>query len=91
MTNRNSGSLTPLLLSLLLVLVLFAALIFIGGPLYNVWQQALLGGQNFRRQNILGRLQFEAQAKKDSAQQLADAEVIRAKVLQKQTKSSATR
>jgi regulator of protease activity HflC (stomatin/prohibitin superfamily) len=59
--------------------VVVIALLFIGGPQYNVWQQSLqgkaeLGRAEYNRQVAV----LEAQAKKDSAQQLADAEIIRA-------------
>ena len=59
--------------------VVVIALLFIGGPQYNVWQQSLqgkaeLGRAEYNRQVAV----LEAQAKKDSAQHLADAEIIRA-------------
>jgi regulator of protease activity HflC (stomatin/prohibitin superfamily) len=54
-------------------------LIFVGGPLYNVWQQSLSGKAELNKAEYTRQVAvLEAQAKKDSAQQLADAEVIRA-------------
>lgn len=54
-------------------------LIFIGGPMYNVWQQSLAGKAELNKAEYTRQVAvLEAQAKKDSAQQLADAEVIRA-------------
>ena len=54
-------------------------LIFIGGPQYNVWQQSLSGKAELQKAEYTRQVAvLEAQAKKDSAQQLADAEIIRA-------------
>lgn len=54
-------------------------LIFIGGPQYNVWQQSLSGKAELQKAEYTRQVAvLEAQAKKDSAQQLAEAEVIRA-------------
>ena len=49
------------------------------GPLYNVWAQSLDGKAELQKAEYTRQVAvLEAQAKKDSAQQLADAEVIRA-------------
>ena len=49
------------------------------GPLYNVWAQSLQGKAELQKAEFTRQVAvLEAQAKKDSAQQLADAEVIRA-------------
>ena len=60
----------------------FASLIIINavvGPLYNVWAQSLQGKAELQKAEYTRQVAvLEAQAKKDSAQQLADAEVIRA-------------
>ena len=49
------------------------------GPLYNVWQQSLAGKAELQKAEYTRQVAvLEAQAKKDSAQQLADAEIIRA-------------
>jgi regulator of protease activity HflC (stomatin/prohibitin superfamily) len=62
--------------SILLSLVLINAVV---GPLYNVWQQSLAGKAELQKAEYTRQVAvLEAQAKKDSAQQLADAEIIRA-------------
>lgn len=49
------------------------------GPVYNVWAQSQRGKAELARAESNRQIAvLEAQAKKDSAQQLADAEVIRA-------------
>lgn len=49
------------------------------GPLYNVWAQSLDGKAELQKAEYTRQVAvLEAQAKKDSAQQLAEAEVIRA-------------
>jgi regulator of protease activity HflC (stomatin/prohibitin superfamily) len=59
--------------------VVIGGLIFIGGPQYNVWQQSLAGKAELQKAEYTRQVEvLEAQAKKDSAQQLADAEIIRA-------------
>jgi regulator of protease activity HflC (stomatin/prohibitin superfamily) len=59
--------------------VVVGGLIFIGGPQYNVWQQSLAGKAELQKAEYTRQVAvLEAQAKKDSAQQLADAEIIRA-------------
>jgi regulator of protease activity HflC (stomatin/prohibitin superfamily) len=62
--------------SILLSLVLINAVV---GPLYNVWAQSLQGKAELQKAEYTRQVAvLEAQAKKDSAKQLADAEVIRA-------------
>jgi regulator of protease activity HflC (stomatin/prohibitin superfamily) len=59
--------------------IVVGGLIFIGGPLYNVWQQSLAGKAELQKAEYTRQVAvLEAQAKKDSAQQLAEAEIIRA-------------
>ena len=59
--------------------VAIIGLIFVGGPLYNVWQQSLAGKAELQKAEYTRQVAvLEAQAKKDSAQQLAEAEIIRA-------------
>ena len=49
------------------------------GPIYNVWAQSLDGKAELQKAEYTRQVAvLEAQAKKDSAQQLAEAEVIRA-------------
>ena len=79
MTNRNSGFIDPAIALGLLGAGVFAAILFIGGPQYNVWQQSLAGKAELQKAEYTRQVAvLEAQAKKDSAQQLADAEIIRA-------------
>lgn len=59
--------------------IIFGVVLFIGGPQYNVWQQSLAGKAELQKAEYTRQVAvLEAQAKKDSAQQLAEAEVIRA-------------
>ena len=49
------------------------------GPIYGVWERGLRGKAQLQEAEYTRQVAvLEAQAKKDSAQQLADAEVIRA-------------
>jgi regulator of protease activity HflC (stomatin/prohibitin superfamily) len=62
--------------SFLVSLVIINAVV---GPIYNVWAQSLAGKAELQKAEYTRQVAvLEAQAKKDSAQQLADAEVIRA-------------
>ena len=62
--------------SFLVSLVIINAVV---GPLYNVWAQSLQGKAELQKAEYTRQVVvLEAQAKKDSAQQLADAEIIRA-------------
>lgn len=65
--------------SAVVVLALLAAAFLYGCPKYNVWQQGLQGQAELARaeQNRKIAVQ-EAEAKKESAKALADAEIIRA-------------
>jgi regulator of protease activity HflC (stomatin/prohibitin superfamily) len=60
----------------------FVSLIVISsvvGPMYNVWAQSLEGKAELQKAESTRQVAvLEAQAKKDSAQQLAEAEIIRA-------------
>jgi regulator of protease activity HflC (stomatin/prohibitin superfamily) len=79
MTNRNSGFIDPAVALIAVGVVVVGGLIFIGGPQYNVWQQSLAGKAELQKAEYTRQVAvLEAQAKKDSAQQLADAEIIRA-------------
>jgi len=76
---RNSSSIDPAVAWIALAVGVFATIVFIGGPQYNVWQQSLAGKAELQKAEYTRQVAvLEAQAKKDSAQQLADAEVIRA-------------
>ena len=79
MTNRNSGFIDSGVALIAVGAVVIGGLIFIGGPQYNVWQQSLAGKAELQKAEYTRQVAvLEAQAKKDSAQQLADAEIIRA-------------
>ena len=66
-------------LSVVAVIALLICMIFFGYPQYKVWQQRLAGQAELARaeQNRKIAIQ-EAEAKKESARALAEAEVIRA-------------
>jgi regulator of protease activity HflC (stomatin/prohibitin superfamily) len=54
------------------------------GPIYRVWEQSQTGRAELARAESNRQIAvLEAQAKKDSAQQLADAEIIRAQGVSK--------
>jgi uncharacterized protein (UPF0297 family) len=79
MTNRNSGFIDPIIALSAIGIVAVVGLVFIGGPQYNVWSQSLAGKAELQKAEYTRQVAvLEAQAKKDSAQQLADAEIIRA-------------
>jgi regulator of protease activity HflC (stomatin/prohibitin superfamily) len=72
-TMRNAGIIG---VSFILSLFIINAVV---GPIYNVWAQSLQGKAELQKAEYTRQVAvLEAQAKKDSAQQLADAEVIRA-------------
>ena len=76
---QQNGFIDPAAVLLVGGVVLIGGLIFIGGPQYNVWQQSLAGKAELQKAEYTRQVAvLEAQAKKDSAQQLADAEIIRA-------------
>jgi regulator of protease activity HflC (stomatin/prohibitin superfamily) len=78
MKNQN-GFIDPTAVVAVVGLIALIGLIFVGGPMYNVWQQSLAGKAELNKAEYTRQVAvLEAQAKKDSAQQLADAEVIRA-------------
>jgi regulator of protease activity HflC (stomatin/prohibitin superfamily) len=78
MTKQN-GFIDPIIVIGGLGAIAVLGLLFIGGPQYNVWQQSLAGKAELQKAEFTRQVAvLEAQAKKDSAQQLADAEIIRA-------------
>ena len=78
MTKQN-GFIDPGVAVISAIVVIGAVTLFVGGPVYNVWQQGLAGRAELQKAEYTRQVAvLEAQAKKDSAQQLADAEVIRA-------------
>ena len=76
---QQNGFIDPAVAAIAVGVVVIGGLIFIGGPQYNVWQQSLAGKAELQKAEYTRQVAvLEAQAKKDSAQQLADAEIIRA-------------
>ena len=76
---QQNGFIDPAVAAIVVGAVVVGGLIFICGPQYNVWQQSLAGKAELNKAEYTRQVAvLEAQAKKDSAQQLADAEVIRA-------------
>ena len=66
--------------AVVVIVLLILVSVFVGGPLYGVWQQSLSGKAELEKAEYTRKVAvLEAQAKKDSAQQLAEAEVIRAR------------
>ena len=76
---QQNGFIDPGVALLAVGVVVIGGLIFVGGPQYNVWLQSLAGKAELNKAEYTRQVAvLEAQAKKDSAQQLADAEIIRA-------------
>jgi regulator of protease activity HflC (stomatin/prohibitin superfamily) len=77
---QQNGFIDPFAIIIVGGVIGIGALLFIGGPQYNVWQQSLAGKAELQKAEYTRQVAvLEAQAKKDSAQQLAEAEVIRAR------------
>ena len=75
----QNGFIDPVIAVTVVGVLAIGGLVFIGGPQYNVWQQSLAGKAELQKAEYTRQVAvLEAQAKKDSAQQLADAEIIRA-------------
>jgi regulator of protease activity HflC (stomatin/prohibitin superfamily) len=76
---QQNGFIDPAIALIAVGVVVIGGVLFIGGPQYNVWQQSLAGKAELNKAEYTRQVAvLEAQAKKDSAQQLADAEIIRA-------------
>ena len=76
---QQNGFIDPVIATSGAVVVVILLALFVGGPIYNVWSQSLAGKAELQKAEYTRQVAvLEAQAKKDSAQQLADAEVIRA-------------
>jgi regulator of protease activity HflC (stomatin/prohibitin superfamily) len=59
--------------------VVVAGILIVGLPIYGVWQQSLAGKAELQKAEYTRQVAvLEAQAKMDSAQKLAEAEIIRA-------------
>ena len=77
-TDRN-GFIDPAILAVISGGAIILGIVFIIGPQYNVWQQSLAGKAELQKAEFTRQVAvLEAQAKKDSASQLAEAEIIRA-------------
>jgi regulator of protease activity HflC (stomatin/prohibitin superfamily) len=78
MKNQN-GFIDPGVAVITAIVIIGVVTLFVGGPVYNVWSQSLAGKAELQKAEYTRQVAvLEAQAKKDSAQQLADAEIIRA-------------
>lgn len=78
MKNQN-GFIDPAIATGGAVVVVVLLALFVGGPMYNVWSQSLAGKAELQKAEYTRQVAvLEAQAKMDSAQKLAEAEVIRA-------------
>jgi len=76
---QQNGFIDPAIVAISVGVIVIGGIIFIGGPQYNVWQQSLAGKAELQKAEYTRQVAvLEAQAKKDSAQQLAEAEIIRA-------------
>ena len=76
---QQTGFIDPAIALIAVGVIVVGGIIFVGGPQYNVWQQSLAGKAELQKAEYTRQVAvLEAQAKKDSAQQLADAEIIRA-------------
>ena len=76
---QQNGFIDPAVAVITAIVIIGTATLFVGGPIYNVWSQSLAGKAELQKAEYTRQVAvLEAQAKKDSAQQLADAEVIRA-------------
>ena len=79
MIKQQNGFIDPSILAVVAGGAIILSVVFIGGPQYNVWSQSLAGKAELQKAEYTRQVAvLEAQAKKDSASQLADAEIIRA-------------
>ena len=77
--NKQNGFADPAAIVVGAIVIVGAVTLFVGGPIYNVWSQSLSGKAELQKAEYTRKVAvLEAQAKKDSAQQLAEAEIIRA-------------
>jgi regulator of protease activity HflC (stomatin/prohibitin superfamily) len=74
MKNENTGFILTAA-----AVVVVAGIFIVGLPIYGVWQQSLAGKAELQKAEYTRQVAvLEAQAKMDSAQKLAEAEIIRA-------------
>ena len=77
--NKQNGFIDPAVITVGLAGVVIIAGLAFGLPQYGVWTKTLSGKAQLQEAEYTRQVAvLEAQAKKDSASQLADAEVIRA-------------
>jgi regulator of protease activity HflC (stomatin/prohibitin superfamily) len=77
--NKQNGFIDPSVAAIALAGVIVIAGLAFGLPQYGVWTKTLSGKAQLQEAEYTRQVAvLEAQAKKDSAQQLADAEIIRA-------------
>ena len=77
--NKQNGFINPAVAAVGLAGVIVIAGLAFGLPQYGVWTKTLSGKAQLQEAEYTRQVAvLEAQAKKDSAQQLADAEIIRA-------------
>ena len=77
--NKQNGFIDPSVAAVGLAGVIVIAGLAFGLPQYGVWTKTLSGKAQLQEAEYTRQVAvLEAQAKKDSAQQLADAEIIRA-------------
>ena len=76
---QQNGFIDPGVAVVSAIIIVGVVTLFVGGPIYNVWSQSLAGKAELQKAEYTRQVAvLEAQAKKDSAQQLAEAEIIRA-------------
>jgi regulator of protease activity HflC (stomatin/prohibitin superfamily) len=79
MKNQN-GFIDPAVAVITALVIIAAATLFVGGPVYNVWSQSLAGKAELQKAEYTRQVAvLEAQAKLDSSTLQAKAEVERAK------------
>ncbi|CAF34076.1 hypothetical protein S-PM2d012 [Synechococcus phage S-PM2] len=76
---QQNGFTTPTAIAVVFGVAVITIL-FVGGPMYNVWSQSLAGKAELQKAEYTRQVAvLEAKAKLDSAKELAQAEVERAK------------
>ena len=77
---KQNGFIDPAAVLIVGGIVVLGAVIFIGGPQYNVWQQSLAGKAELQKAEFTRQVKvLEAKALKDASILQAEAEVERAK------------
>jgi len=77
---QQNGFADPAVIVIGAIVIVGATTLFLGGPIYNVWAQSLAGKAELQKAEFTRQVAvLEAKAKLDSAKELAQAEVERAK------------